>query len=85
MFDYRFQIPTDHPPGTHWYHPHHHGMVADQLFGGLLGALLVDDGPDIPPPMPLQGGQGAPAALDLGSDAGRNASTSIYGSRAISG
>ena len=47
-FDYRFPIPTDHPPGTHWYHPHHHGMVADQLFGGLLGALLVDSVPDIP-------------------------------------
>ena len=20
---YRIQIPADHPPGTHWYHPHH--------------------------------------------------------------
>ncbi len=47
-FDYLYKIPTDHPAGTHWYHPHHHGTVADQLFGGLAGALIVDRGPDIP-------------------------------------
>jgi FtsP/CotA-like multicopper oxidase with cupredoxin domain len=41
-FDYPYRIPADHPAGTHWYHPHHHGMAADQLFGGLDGALLVD-------------------------------------------
>ena len=47
-FDYRILVPPDHPPGTHWYHPHHHGTVADQLFGGLAGALLVDGGPPLP-------------------------------------
>ena len=47
-FDYRYRVPADHPPGTQWYHPHHHGMVADQLFGGLAGALLVDGGPALP-------------------------------------
>jgi FtsP/CotA-like multicopper oxidase with cupredoxin domain len=47
-FDYFYRVPADHPPGTHWYHPHHHGMVADQLFGGLAGALLVDGGPALP-------------------------------------
>ncbi|MCA1671551.1 MAG: multicopper oxidase family protein, partial [Actinobacteria bacterium] len=36
------------PAGTFWYHPHHHGYVADQIFGGLAGALLVDRGPDLP-------------------------------------
>ncbi len=41
-FDYLYQIPPDHPAGTFWYHPHHHGTVADQIFGGLAGALLVD-------------------------------------------
>lgn len=40
-FEYRIRIPDDHPLGTHWYHPHHHGQVADQVAGGLLGALLV--------------------------------------------
>ncbi|MEK6439190.1 multicopper oxidase family protein [Pseudonocardia sp. T1-2H] len=47
-FDYLFRIPPDHPAGTHWYHPHHHGTVADQVFGGLAGALLVDRGPELP-------------------------------------
>jgi FtsP/CotA-like multicopper oxidase with cupredoxin domain len=46
-FDYRISVPPDHPPGTGWYHPHHHGHAADQLFGGLLGALLVDGGPHL--------------------------------------
>lgn len=45
-FDYLHRIPADHPSGTNWYHPHHHEMVADQLFGGLAGALIVDGGPD---------------------------------------
>lgn len=40
-FEYRIRIPADHPLGTHWYHPHHHGHVADQVAGGLLGALLI--------------------------------------------
>ncbi len=39
--DYEYRIPDDHPTGTFWYHPHRHGTVADQVFGGLLGALLV--------------------------------------------
>jgi FtsP/CotA-like multicopper oxidase with cupredoxin domain len=47
-FDYSYRIPADHPTGTYWYHPHHHGYIADQLFGGLAGALLVDHGPELP-------------------------------------
>lgn len=35
-------------PGTNWYHAHHHGTVADQIFGGLVGALLVKGEPDLP-------------------------------------
>jgi FtsP/CotA-like multicopper oxidase with cupredoxin domain len=46
-FDYRFDLPEDHPPGVFWYHPHRHGTVTDQLFGGLYGALIVD-GDDVP-------------------------------------
>lgn len=51
-FDYLYRIPPDHPAGTFWYHPHHHGMVADQIFAGLAGALLIDPlpGPGIPEP-----------------------------------
>jgi FtsP/CotA-like multicopper oxidase with cupredoxin domain len=46
-FDYAIQIPANHPAGTFWYHPHHHGTVADQIFGGLVGALLVDGEADL--------------------------------------
>jgi FtsP/CotA-like multicopper oxidase with cupredoxin domain len=40
-FTYDFTLPTDHPAGTFWYHPHHHGRVAEQVFGGLAGVLIV--------------------------------------------
>ena len=48
-FEYEFEIRKNHPTGTFWYHPHHHGTVADQIFGGLFGALLVI-GEDDPQP-----------------------------------
>ena len=38
---YEFQIPEKHPSGTFWYHPHLHGLVAEQLFGGLAGLFIV--------------------------------------------
>lgn len=38
---YEFQIPRNHPAGTFWYHPHYHGLVAEQLFGGLAGLFVV--------------------------------------------
>jgi FtsP/CotA-like multicopper oxidase with cupredoxin domain len=47
-FDYDIQLPEDHPPGLFWYHPHHHGTVADQVFAGLYGAIIVED-PTEPP------------------------------------
>lgn len=42
-FDYEYRLREDHPPGVYWYHPHHHGNVADQIFGGLFGAIIVED------------------------------------------
>ncbi|MEN8706170.1 MAG: multicopper oxidase family protein [Nocardioides marinisabuli] len=45
-FDYEHRLPDDHPPGVFWYHPHHHGNVADQVFGGLYGAIVVEDPDD---------------------------------------
>ncbi len=42
-FDYEFRLPDAHPPGVYWYHPHHHGLAADQVFGGLYGAIIVED------------------------------------------
>jgi FtsP/CotA-like multicopper oxidase with cupredoxin domain len=38
---YEFVIPADHPGGLFWYHPHHHGVVAEQVSGGLVGAFMV--------------------------------------------
>ena len=47
-FDYRFDLPDDHPTGVFWYHPHHHGSVADQVFSGLYGTILVEGDDQIP-------------------------------------
>jgi FtsP/CotA-like multicopper oxidase with cupredoxin domain len=47
-FDYQYELPANHPPGVYWYHPHHHGFVADQVFGGLYGAIIVEDPDPIP-------------------------------------
>jgi FtsP/CotA-like multicopper oxidase with cupredoxin domain len=38
---YEFTLPKDHPSGTFWYHPRHHEYMAEQLFGGLAGLLIV--------------------------------------------
>ncbi len=46
--DYDYTVPSDHPTGTFWYHPHHHGTVADQVSGGLHGAIVLTE-PDPPP------------------------------------
>ncbi|MHB1065437.1 MAG: multicopper oxidase family protein, partial [Georgenia sp.] len=47
-FDYRFDLPEDHPSGVFWYHPHRHGTVADQVFGGMYGTIIVDGGEQVP-------------------------------------
>ena len=47
-FDYEYQLPAEHPTGTFWYHPHLHGMVADQIFGGLYGAIIVEEASPAP-------------------------------------
>ncbi|MGF1460326.1 MAG: multicopper oxidase family protein [Leptolyngbyaceae cyanobacterium] len=38
---YEFEVPKQHPGGLFWYHPHYHGLVAEQVFGGLAGPLIV--------------------------------------------
>jgi FtsP/CotA-like multicopper oxidase with cupredoxin domain/peroxiredoxin len=44
--DFRFSLPQNHPPGTHWYHPHKHGSVAIQVSSGMAGALIIEGGLD---------------------------------------
>lgn len=39
---YTYHIPTDHPVGTFWYHPHVHGSNSLQQGGGMAGALIVE-------------------------------------------
>jgi len=42
-FDYEYDL-THQAPGTfNFYHPHHHGTVAEQYWGGMAGALVVED------------------------------------------
>ncbi|MEO5781113.1 MAG: multicopper oxidase family protein, partial [Arthrobacter oryzae] len=47
-FNYEYRLPANHPPGVYWYHPHHHGSVADTIFGGLYGAIIVQDSQPVP-------------------------------------
>ncbi len=39
--NYRFTLPSDHPAGTFWYHPHVHGSAATQVSRGLAGVFIV--------------------------------------------
>ncbi|MFZ2170961.1 MAG: multicopper oxidase family protein [Methylococcaceae bacterium] len=42
-FDYEYDLNL-HPGGNlNWYHPHAHGNAAEQVWGGLAGALDVSD------------------------------------------
>ncbi|MEP7006890.1 MAG: multicopper oxidase domain-containing protein, partial [Sphingomonas bacterium] len=40
-FEYEYNIPSDHPSGTFWYHTHRHGSTALQVSSGMAGALIV--------------------------------------------
>lgn len=40
-FEFEFNIPADHPAGTFWYHPHHHGSTALQVSSGMAAPLII--------------------------------------------
>lgn len=40
---YSIPIPSNHMPGTHWYHPHYHGTSSSQVASGAMGALIIED------------------------------------------
>jgi len=40
-FEYEYNIPSDHPAGTFWYHTHRHGSTALQVSSGMAGALVI--------------------------------------------
>ena len=41
-FQYEYQIPENHPAGLYWYHPHRHGAVTNQVFGGMAGPIIIE-------------------------------------------
>lgn len=41
-FQYEYQIPDNHPGGLYWYHPHQHGTVTNQVFGGMAGPMVIE-------------------------------------------
>jgi FtsP/CotA-like multicopper oxidase with cupredoxin domain len=45
-FEYEIKVPSDHPPGTFWYHAHKHGAVSIQVSSGMAGALIIRGGLD---------------------------------------
>lgn len=48
--DYEVNIPSNHPSGTFWYHPHAHGSTSVQVGSGMAGALIIDDDESKLPP-----------------------------------
>jgi suppressor of ftsI len=50
-FHYNLPVPSDHPSGLHWYHPHHHGATDVQVGSGMAGLIVVhgpiDEVPEI--------------------------------------
>ena len=43
-YDYAFEVRNR--GGLYWYHPHPHGAAAGQVYGGLYGALEIEDDDD---------------------------------------
>lgn len=69
-FEYEFRLGRDHPPGVFWYHPHHHGNVAEQIFGGLYGAIIVEDESAVDVPAPTEADRERVLVIsDIGFDA----------------
>ena len=41
VIDYSVQVPTSHPSGLYWFHPHVHGITQNQIAAGLSGIVTV--------------------------------------------
>ena len=42
-FDYEYDLSKMYPGTLNFYHPHSHGTVAEQYWGGMAGALVMED------------------------------------------
>lgn len=43
IYDYSYDLAKEEPGHLNFYHPHVHGVVAEQYWGGLAGALVLED------------------------------------------
>ena len=43
IYDYSYSMDHEEPGHLNFYHPHVHGVVAEQYWGGLVGPLVVED------------------------------------------
>ncbi len=39
--DYSYDVPTFHPSGLFWFHPHSHGLTQAQMTSGMSGVLTI--------------------------------------------
>jgi FtsP/CotA-like multicopper oxidase with cupredoxin domain len=44
--EYKYDLSKQAPGCLNFYHPHIHGTVAEQLWAGLVGGLVIEDGTD---------------------------------------
>jgi FtsP/CotA-like multicopper oxidase with cupredoxin domain len=40
-YEYKIPLPSSHPKGSFWYHPHPHGATEPQLLGGMAGLIVI--------------------------------------------
>jgi FtsP/CotA-like multicopper oxidase with cupredoxin domain len=43
IYDYTYDLSKEEPGHLNFYHPHVHGVVAEQYWGGLAGPLVIED------------------------------------------
>jgi FtsP/CotA-like multicopper oxidase with cupredoxin domain len=43
IYDYSYDLAKEEPGHLNFYHPHVHGVVAEQYWGGLAGPLVIED------------------------------------------
>ncbi len=43
IYDYIYDLANEEPGHLNFYHPHVHGVVAEQYWGGLVGPLVLED------------------------------------------
>uniref|UniRef100_F6YQV7 ferroxidase n=3 Tax=Ciona intestinalis TaxID=7719 RepID=F6YQV7_CIOIN len=53
-YTYSYQIDSENPSGTYWYHPHLHGATLLQVHSGMAGMIIVEDDADATTPSHLR-------------------------------